>query len=176
VSDQSTLRLGEPDVWIIDASALIELKRAIGVADQWDLLMRMRDMVVGGELAAPRQVFREVSDVMHPDAPGAWAASARQVQTLPLDVAPDFMRQVLVAVPNLTDTTKLEEDADPYVVGLARQLEQGGSEVCVITEDRTDHISVSIATACEELGIEWMRLRQFLDVLGIRYRAERQTG
>ncbi|WP_420446896.1 DUF4411 family protein [Candidatus Poriferisodalis sp.] len=167
------LRLGEPDVWVIDASSLIELKRAVGVGDQWDLLMRMRDMASSGGLAAPRQVYREVSEMMHPDAPGAWAASARQVQSLPLDVDADCMRLLLAENPLLADTSKLEEDADPYVVGLARQLGRDGTEVCVVTEDRIDRTSsTSIVTACDRSGIRSVRLREFLDVLGVRYRAE----
>lgn len=174
MSEQGTLRLGEPDIWVVDASSLIEIKRAVGVTNQWDLLMRMRDMASAGELASPRQAYREVTDAMHPDAPGAWAASARRAQTLPLDVDTDCMRRVLVAVPDLPDSSKLEEDADPYVVGLAWQLQQDGTDICVVTEDVIDRASRSIATACDALQIRWMRLRQFLDVLGVPHRAEKQ--
>ena len=172
MSDQGILRLGEPDVWVVDASSLIEIKRAVGVGDQWDLLMRMRGMASLGELASPRQAYREVSDATHPDAPGAWAASARQVQVRPLDVDADVMRDVLSQVPDLPDSSKLQEDADPYVVGLALQLKHDGADVGVVTEDVIDRDSRSIATACDVLQIPWMRLREFLDVLGVPYRHE----
>ncbi len=173
VGEQAAHRPGQPDVWVVDASSLIEIKQAVSVSNQWALLMRMRDMASAGELASPRQVYREVADAKHPDAPGVWAANARQAQILPIDVDLNRMRQVLAEVPDLPDSSKQEEDADPYVVGLAWQLQQDGTTVCVVTEDVIDRANLSIATACDRLQIRWMRLRQFLDVLGVTHRPEK---
>ena len=59
---------------------LLHFKRVVGLDEQWDLLTRMRELVVSGALAFPRQVFKELSGVKFPDAPGAWVGSAhRQV-------------------------------------------------------------------------------------------------
>ena len=129
-------------------------------------------MVAEAEMAAPRQVYREVSSVMHPDAPGVWAAGVRDTQVLPLDVDSGTMREAMAHVPNLADVSKDEEDADPYVVGLVRQLSEQGSDVCVVTEDIVDRASTSIATACRSLNLQSIRPRHFLDFLGTPYRAE----
>ena len=81
------------------------------------------------------------------------------------------MRDVLAQVPNLADVSKDEDDADPYVVGLASQLSRQGNDVCVGTEDIEDRASTSIKTACETLGLPWVRLREFLSILGTPYRS-----
>ncbi len=132
----------------------------------------MEQMVAEAEMASPRQVYREVSSVTHPDAPGVWAAGVRDTQVLPLDVESGIMRDVTARVPNLADISKDEEDADPYVVGLARQLSEQGNEVCVVTEDIVDRVSTSIATACASLNLQCIRPREFLAILGTPYRAE----
>ncbi len=81
------------------------------------------------------------------------------------------MREVMAQVPDLADISKDEEDADPYVVGLARQMSEQGSHVCVVTEDIVDRVSTSIATACASLNIQWIQLREFLSILNIPFRA-----
>ena len=82
------------------------------------------------------------------------------------------MRDVMAQVPNVVDISKDEEDADPYVVGLARQLSEQGSRVCVVTEDIVDRVSTLIATACASLNLQWIQLRECLSILGIPYRAK----
>lgn len=56
-------------VWLIDSSALIRIKR-VTQHEQWGMLRQMEAMVVAGELTFPRQIKVEVTEVMHPDAPG----------------------------------------------------------------------------------------------------------
>ena len=171
MTEQARLGLAQPDVWIIDASSLIEIKRAVTTGNQWGLLKTMEDMVRDGRLGAPRHVYREMSRTPHPDAPGVWASGVRDVQLLPLDVDPACTRSVLREVPTLVDVNKSEEDADPYVVALAWQLKQEGKNVLVVTEDRVDRASMSIATACDSLGIAWVRLRDFVASLGVPLRS-----
>ena len=60
------------------------------------------------------------------------------------------------------DVNKPSEDADPWVVALALHLKSDGHTVCVVTEDIVDRTSISIATACDRLTIDWCRMRTFL--------------
>ena len=173
MSEQATLGLGQPDAWIIDASSLIEIKRAVASHNQWGLLKTMEHMVRERRLGAPRHVYREVSRAQHPDAPGVWASGVRDSQQLPLDVDPVCTQHVLRVAPTLLDVNKIEEDADPYVVALAWQLRRDGKNVCVVTEDHVDRASMSIATACDLLGIAWVRLRDFVVSLGVPIRSGR---
>lgn len=174
MSDQGTLGLGHPDAWIIDTSSLIEIKRAVAPHNQWELLKTMEIMVRDGRLGAPRHVYREMGKTQHPDAPGVWASGVRGVQLLPLDVDPACTRSVLSEVPTLVDVNKIEEDADPYVVALAWQLMQEAKSVYVVTEDHVDRESTSIATACDSLGIVWVRLHDFVASLGVPIRRRHQ--
>ncbi len=64
-------------VWILDTSALVEAKAALPVADQWQTFKQLEDMVRAGIVAMPRLVIREISEIAHPDLPGAWAPGVR---------------------------------------------------------------------------------------------------
>ena len=65
-------------VCIVDTSVLIMLKRLVKIDDQWDLLLRMTELVRSGHLAFPRQVAKELAYGQYPDAPGAWIGSAKR--------------------------------------------------------------------------------------------------
>ena len=62
---------------------------------------------------------------------------------------------------DVVDVNKAGEDADPYVLALARQLESSGHTVCIVTEDTVDRSRISIATACGRLQIDYCRVRDF---------------
>lgn len=72
----------EPDVWLIDASAIINTKKAVPANRQWALFRCWEAMVEAGTLAFHKQVRIEVTEVAHPDAPACgqqvWAVSIRK--------------------------------------------------------------------------------------------------
>jgi hypothetical protein len=69
----------DENVWLLDSSALIEAKRVLPVDSQWVVFKRLEEMVENGAAAMPRQVIREMSEIAHPDLPGAWAPGVRIV-------------------------------------------------------------------------------------------------
>lgn len=155
------------DVWIIDSSALIEAKTIVSVTNQWDAFKYLEQMVRNGQIAMPRQVIKEMSEIAYPDLPGAWAPGVRGSLQHPLDADYSHVRDVLSVAGDVVDVNKAGEDADPYVLALARHLESNGHAVCIVTEDTVDRIRSSIATACRRLKIDYCRVRDFLDQCGI---------
>ncbi len=62
---------------------------------------------------------------------------------------PATIRKVLAKVPELLDVDNPNEQADCYVLAVAVDLNVGGFDVCVVTDDRRDkgqHISLATAT------------------------------
>lgn len=155
-------------VWILDTSALVEGKAALSVTDQWQTFKLLEDMVRAGTVAMPRLVIREISEIAHPDLPGAWAPGVRDIQQHPLDPGWEHVQRVMAEAGDVVDPNKTKEDADPYVLALALQLLEQGHGVCVVTEDRVDHNRIAMTTACERLGISHCSVRDFLGGLGVR--------
>lgn len=125
-------------VWILDTSALVEAKSALSVADQWQTFKQLEDMVRAGTVALPRLVIREISEIAHPDLPGAWAPGVRDIQQHPLDPEWEHVQRVMAEAGDVVDPNKTKDDADPYVLALALQLALQGLDVSVVTEDRVD--------------------------------------
>lgn len=140
------MNLDDIDVWIVDSSALIATKTIVSVANQWDAFKHLEQMVRDGQIAMPRQVINEVSELSHPDLPGAWVPGVRGNLQHPLDVHHSHLREVMSVAGDVVDVYKTGEDADPYVLALARQLKGSGHTVCIVTEDTVDRNRISIAT------------------------------
>lgn len=155
-------------VWILDTSALVEAKSALSVSDQWQTFKLLEDMVRAGTVAMPRLVIREISEIAHPDLPGAWAPGVRDIQQHPLDPEWEHVQRVMAEAGDVVDPNKTKDDADPYVLALALQLVKQGLDVCVVTEDRVDRNRIAVTTACGRLGIAHCSVRDFLDGLGVK--------
>lgn len=64
---------------------------------------------------------------------------------------------------DVVDENKPGEDADPWVLALAFHLRADGHAVCIVTQDTVDRNSLSIATACRRLSLEWRGVRSFFE-------------
>ncbi len=161
------MNLDDVGVWIIDASALIKAKTIVSVSNQWHAFKQLEQMVVDGRIALPRQVINEVSEITHPDLPGAWAPGVRGRLRYPLDAGYEYLTRVLLVAGDVVDVNKPGEDADPWVLALALHLIDDGHTVCIVTEDTIDRKSISIATACSRFAIDYCGIRMFLGHCGI---------
>lgn len=155
-------------VWVLDTSALVETKTLVSVADQWNTFKLLEEMVQSGSIAMPRLVIREISEIAHPDLPGAWAPGVRDLQSHPLDPDWEFVQQVMRKAGDVVDPNKNKEDADPYVIALALQLERDGYDVTVVTEDRVDRNRIAVTTACSRLNLRHCSARELFADLGIK--------
>lgn len=157
----------EVDVWIVDSSALIKAKAIVAVNNQWAAFKHLEQMVIEGRIALPRQVINEMSEIAHPDLPGAWAPGVRGSLQHPLDAGYEYIAHVMSVAGDVLDVNKASEDADPWVLALALNIEADGHSVCIVTEDVVDRNRISIRTACGRLKIGWCRVRTFFEHCGI---------
>lgn len=156
-----------PLVVIVDSSVLIDIKKKVGINDQWDLLIAMSELVAAGALAFPKQVAKELANGQHPDAPGVWVNRAKR-DVCHSEPTEDTLTKVLEVAPEVVDVeaTAEREVADPYVAAMAVEIESvySGCRVIVATNDVVDRLplKLSLLTACQRLGIEVCTPEQFI--------------
>ena len=162
------------EVWVLDASALIECKQRIPVDQQWQMFSDMESLVLDGRIAMPRQVIREVSGGTWPDAPGVWAGGMRRKLVHPIDVPVALLRAVLDLTPNVIEANATEDAGDPYVLAMAMQLSIE-HDVVIVTEDVVDRLPLkqSLRAAAEAHGLPWCNLTDFASTLGVTCRPRR---
>lgn len=155
-------------VHVIDSCALINMKdfELVKHHEQFPMFSRMTGLLGEGRLALPRQVAAEMSHIKYADIPGGWATGYQDfcVYPQPLD---ESMAEVLGAA-QLVDAQgeRENEEADPYVVAMAYELQERypDTRVIVVSDDVIDRMprKESVLTACEALEIECIGSAEFV--------------
>lgn len=159
-------------VWVFDTSSLMAIKSAVPRADHQRVFDALTAMVHEARLMFPKETVaelrRERQDRRRPRAID-WALG---VESVACRVAPtwDDTRAILSIIPELVDVASdaAIEEADAYVLALARALKAAGRDVCVVTEETRDTPwKVALATACGVLRIPAVSMREFLQTTGV---------
>jgi hypothetical protein len=155
-------------VWLLDSSALTNIKIIVPGAEQWRLFRRLEVLVENGNLAFPKQIKVEVTEIAHPDAPGVWAAGVFGKTKHPTEPDPLYLSQVMSSdAAAVVDPNKTREDGDPYLIALAMQLIDEGLDVCIVTDDQKDNPTrIAMAAACDHLHVSWCGVEEFFAELG----------
>lgn len=155
-------------VWLLDSSSLIRIKSHVPGAKQWALLKAMESMVADGTLTFAKQVKDEVTGLLHPDAPGVWAAGVYHLMAYDADPGIAYVKHVMgTEAAAVVDPDKTTEDADPYVIALALELMAMGHDVRVVTNDQNDTPArIAMSKACDITGVDWCGLEEFLVAVG----------
>lgn len=156
------------DVWVVDTSALLQVRLAHDPADQIAIFKGLHDMAVDGRLAVTRRVLNECNG-QYFDLPTGWASVVKQRARHPLDPGDEHVQTVMAAAPNVIEADNDRDPADPYVLAQALQLREDESEVCVVTQDFVDRLpkKISMATAADRLDLAWRQLQPFLSDVGL---------
>jgi hypothetical protein len=164
------------NIWVIDTSSIIAIRRLISNHKQMKPVMTELDAYVHrGAIVFPLQVVGELERLTDEivrkqgsDPPYAWAKKNDRKATRHGPVYGEAKR-VLQRVPNLIDPNKISvggvDDADPYVIGLALAILAAESHhvVTIITEDfNTSPHKTALADAAGLFRIPTVRCRTFL--------------
>ena len=159
-------------VWVIDSSSLIAIK-SLPHASRDNVFARLSLLVGAGRLLFPREVLNELkrdsTDKRAPDRPCQWALdveaeACREASTF------EEIRAVLEIVPDILDPMKESgtDEADPYVLALAKRLRDDGVDARVVTEETRNYLrKLSLNTACGMLGIPSVPLLGLVRAEGI---------
>ena len=161
-----------PPIWVVDTSAVIEIKSFIRRDQRSRVFDAFRALVHEGRLKFPSQVVHELKrDVegLPPDQACTWALT---VETAACDVAASYdeVKAVLATVPDVLDSAKESgvDEADPYVLALAARLREEGHDARVVVQEVKDTPKkLSLNTACGILGIPSVPLLGLLRAEGI---------
>lgn len=143
-------------IYILDACALIAFKQ-VPVGQQWEFFSALAAALRDGHLHVPRMVVREVSDVAHPDAPGAWAAGNHRASQYQADPEWDTVAEVMSRASYLIDPDATDDPADPFVLAIAIELITDGHEPTIVTNDG------ELTMACGTFGVDSMDSSTFYD-------------
>lgn len=148
--------------YVLDASAIVQIKYNVRAADQWELLKRLEALVKAGIVCFPREVAREVKEISHPDAPGVWVHGVEKKTKHSLDPSDQAMRRVMSVAGEVVDPDRAI-NGDAQVLALASELIDAGHDATVVSEDFVDrNPKLSIASACARLSLPHLRLDDFL--------------
>lgn len=158
------------EIWVADTSSIIEVRRRVQRQKQRSVYNALTDLVNADLLVYPKKVVDELERMCLPnsenvDLPLEWAEHNRARATrFPIDY--NVLKEILAhpQVCKVLDPDKVGvEEADPYVLTLAKQLAYDGYDVRVLAEevkDRPDKISIN--TACGHLRLISLRMAAFL--------------
>jgi len=159
-------------VWVMDTSSLIAIK-SLPHADRDKVFAGLSALVAGGRLFFPREVLSELKrdsgDKRSPDRPCLWALgveadACQEAATL------EEVRAVLETVPDILDPAKESgvDEADPYVLALAKKFREQGADARIVTEETRNYLrKLSLNTACGMLGIPSVPLLGLLRAEGL---------
>jgi hypothetical protein len=163
------------EVWIIDTSSILEVRRKFPKPTHPRIFRALTELATKGALIFPGEVFGELKrghgelKAGSTDLPFDWASEVLQSATRH-GTDYEAVRQALAKAPTVLDTEKTggADEADPYVLGLALHLKGQGHEVTVVTEDRKDQPhKLSLSTACGLLRLYTVPLVAFLRELEV---------
>jgi hypothetical protein len=162
-------------IWVIDTSSIINMKEnGFSIQERKRIFTALSDLVKRGELIYPPQVITELGryadgETAKQDEAYAWAAENRKLGSV---IPPEEITREVMGHPiakNVIDPDKSGvEEADPYVLALAKHTNKKSTDVVIVAQETRDKPpKVSIATACGALRLFRIPLLQFLQQVEI---------
>lgn len=153
-------------IWVLDSSSLIAIRTLIPRDKREALYNRLTELVKAGRLKFPKEVVGELREYAGRENPAlAWANAQSDVAARDQPTLAE-VREVLEQVPEVLDPDKeKKEEADPYILAMARRLE---GDIRIVTEDvKSTGSKMSLAGAAGYLSIPSVPLRVFMKFEGI---------
>lgn len=151
--------------YVIDTSVLIDLYRRYPqdvFPSLWDTI---ESMIEEGRWVAPEQVLTELKkghDNLY-----SWANQRRNM-FIPL--LPDVQRclnELTVDFPGIVNPDELDDDADPFLVAVARTFSPPG--VVITHERRSNPLKPRIPDVCKHYGIQCIGILDFFRKQGWKF-------
>jgi len=159
------------EIWVIDTSSVNEVRRMFLNPQRQFVYDALTDLVVGGNLVFPTQVFDELDRFKNKnklDQPFEWAKSNKYAAK-PFEPLYTEVKDLLVdpQLSKVLDPDKPHEEADPYVLAMAEKISKDSS-VGVLTQDRVSKPNkLSLSDACGLRRIVTLTMEPYLAQQGI---------
>jgi hypothetical protein len=163
-------------IWIVDSCSLFNVRRHHERSVQRRIWTALGVIARNGRIKWPPEVTLEVERGQDDDPALSWVRQYRGR----CEQAAEFttVKAVLQVASSLIDSNIEHEQADPYVLALALDLQDLVTYPTVVTDDRVDKMlrgerKVSLATAAGMHGIPVVPLHAFLAMENIKLEESR---
>ena len=155
--------------WCLDTSSLISLRSQFSREEYKTILDGLSKLVAAGRLRFPREVIGELERYEGAENPALKWTQAQQGKATQLQPSFDDVAAVLAQVPEVIDPDKEGvEEADAYVLALARRLTRDGEDARVVTEEfKTTVAKMPLGSAAGYLRIPSVSILTMLKFEGI---------
>jgi predicted nucleic acid-binding protein len=141
---------------VLDTSALIELKIKYPRVTFTTLWENIEKLIEQGRIIAPRAVFNELSQYEDKnDVLFKWAKRHKKMFKDRDAVQLQEVHKILSAYPGLVDIDKPTEDADPFIIALAK------TEGCSVITQESQVKTNRIPYVCKKYKIKCISLVEF---------------
>jgi hypothetical protein len=157
-------------IWVIDTSSVIEIRRSVENATRQNVFTAMSALVHAGRLVFPKQVVDELERAADPKIPDAQFQWAKRHEEMAKSQAASFddVKDVLAVVPEVLDPDKDSgaEEADPYVLAIARRLRAEGKDARVVTQETEGYAQKDVAKF--RMRLSWVALGSVKRISAVR--------
>lgn len=161
-------------IYCFDTSAFLALSRTHETIIKLDeeVWVHLEKMMEDGSLISHDIVYDEIiSGTKNPPQIVKWIAKNKRYFLPKTDSQRVQVPLIVRKFPNLIDSAREKEQADPWLIALA--LEKGKEEtlfdvqICLVITQENPNSSIKIPAACKVFKIGHMSLREFFDEIGL---------
>lgn len=157
-------------VYVIDSSALIDLKELYPQAVFPQIYANLAELIKAGRLISPEEVFKEIEK--KDDEIFAWCKIYKGMMFVPNNnEILGYVSEIMGVFPALVNQDMINPNADPFVIALARVINDGSVDsstpIVVAHEKRTS--PVKIPAVCTNYGIRDMTLLEMFSAEGWKF-------
>ena len=162
--------------YIFDTSAFITINRFYPhtfVPDLWD---KLEKLIKSGNIISHEYVLNEINPTTKkPDFLAEWVGDKTEIFRGITQEQTEIVRKILEKFPGLIDYKKEKDEADPWVIALAKEeIEMPGlfkRDVIVVSQE-SPRSPQKIPAVCKHFGISYKSLFEFFESRGWIFRIE----
>ena len=129
--------------------------------------IELEKMFMSGKLISHEYVYDEFfTESSKPDFISKWIKNRKQYFYSVSDSQIELVQNILKKFPKLIDPEKEKNQADPWIIALAKEkmeelsLFKGRTKIIVVSQEKITS-SIKIPAACREFGVQHMNLEEF---------------
>ena len=163
-------------IYIFDSSVFIDLNRINEHTFEipqaiWD---KLDELLTQGKIVSHMYVYEEIvmKKSKKPDKVSAWLSPKKSHFLKENQQQVTYMAEVVQKYPKLIDPNNEKEQADPWLVALARDLNttDNSREFVLVTQENQNK-TTNLPAACRDFNVQVISLKQFFTESGINFDA-----
>ena len=159
-------------IYFIDTSALITIFRFYPEELKEPIWAKLKDMFETGQLISHRLVYEEITiGSKNPDLLSVKVIPLREYFLTQQYSQALIVSEIVFRFPQLIDATREKEQADPWLISIAVERQQGSEdkEDVFLVSEESEQKKGKIPDACKHFNIEHINLDKFFKKIRISF-------